>query len=1237
MNRKLFLSFVIALLIATASSAQTFSGTTGAITDNNSTYDVFTAPVTGLAASTSASFGVEYVTLNITHTWDGDLTVVLQSPTGTQITLTSGNGGSGNNYSTTVFRMDAATNVTAGSAPFNGSYIPQGNLGEFNNGEDPNGTWLLGVNDGASGDIGTVDSWSITFSSTPATPTLVPCAVTDCSNATVISSLPYTDAGNSTCGGCVAFDHTDACGSEFMRGNDVVYAYTPATDGWVDIVAQTAEASGGAERAAAVFLLDDCPSVPTANCIASSTVQYPANHGSPHIVSNLSSGITYYIVVSNGPLVYNADPCIDFDLVVTSISQPNPTEEDCFGAQPICGASITEATPGNGQGAYPSEINSSTSCLEGERNGKWYSFTAESTGTMTVLITPVTLTDDYDFALYNTTTGGCAGIFDGTSPEVSCNYEMVDGDGDTGIDSGNLENDFENTITVNAGETYMLYVSQWSVSTDGYTITLGGGADYIDSEGPELSSVDQPNCAQNEVVVHFSENIDCSSFASDGSDFTLTNPTGSSLTITGASSSICGAGGAFTEQVTLTLSGNITVAGTYTIGLIGGTISDQCGHATTGSSSVNFTIVTPTVTAGSNSSICAGQTLSLNETGGGANSWSWTGPNSFSSTSQNPNITSATTAASGTYTVTGTIAATACSSTDNVSVVVNALPAVNPTSNSPVCEGTNLTLGETGGDANAWVWTGSGSWNPSDVQNPNQASALVTSTGTYTVTVTDVNNCSNSSTVAVVVNPLPTVNPTSNSPVCEGTNLTLGETGGDATSWVWTGTGSWDPSDIQNPNQASALTSSTGTYTVVVSDGNCSNTANVSVIVNPSPTVSSGGNASICADETYTLGGSYGGGASSVLWTTSGDGSFDDATSPTAVYTPSGTDIPSVGGSANTITLTITTDDPSGPCSSVSDNMTLTINPMEDASFSYSGGTYCTTAADPSPTITGVGGGSFSAPAGLVINSSGVIDVSASTIGGPYTVTYTTPGTCSNSSTFDITITSGADAEFSYTSPICNSSANPLPSHTTGSNGTYSSTAGLVFVNAGTGEINLSASTPGTYTVTNFVDLGACGTATETFDITIEEAAEVFAGNNQTLCESNLSYGLLNATMGGSASSITWSGGTGSFANVNNINTNYVFGAGELGAVTLTVTTDDPVGVCPSVSDQIVLTIEDAAEVSAGSNAAICSGETYTLSGTQGGSTSNITWSTSGSGSFDDNTSLNAVYTPVQPIGVPEV
>ncbi len=90
--------------------------------------------------------------------------------------------------------------------------------------------------------------------------------------------------------------------------------------------------------------------------------------------------------------------------------------------------------------------------------------------------------------------------------------------------------------------------------------------------------------------------------------------------------------------------------------------------------------------------ICAGENIGLSEVQGDAVSWNWTGPNSFSSTLQNPTITSATILASGTYTVTITDA-NGCTDSDEVTVTVNVLPANNYTVSDPsICSGDNATI-----------------------------------------------------------------------------------------------------------------------------------------------------------------------------------------------------------------------------------------------------------------------------------------------------------------------------------------------------------------------------------------------------------------------------------------------------------------------------------------------------------------------------------------------------------------
>lgn len=105
------------------------------------------------------------VKLNITHTFDGDLVISLISPLGTTVTLANRRGGTGENFNDTIFDDAAATSIVNGVPPYAGSFRPETPLSALN-GQNANGTWTLRVQDAATTDTGSLNSWSITFGST---------------------------------------------------------------------------------------------------------------------------------------------------------------------------------------------------------------------------------------------------------------------------------------------------------------------------------------------------------------------------------------------------------------------------------------------------------------------------------------------------------------------------------------------------------------------------------------------------------------------------------------------------------------------------------------------------------------------------------------------------------------------------------------------------------------------------------------------------------------------------------------------------------------------------------------------------------------------------------------------------------------------------------------------------------------------------------------------------------------
>jgi subtilisin-like proprotein convertase family protein len=102
------------------------------------------------------------ITLSITHPHDSDLTAYLIGPDGTQVTLFSRIGGSGANFTNTTFDDQAATSITAASAPYTGAFKPSpGPLSAFN-GKTALGTWRLKVVDSRRNNTGSITGWSLT-------------------------------------------------------------------------------------------------------------------------------------------------------------------------------------------------------------------------------------------------------------------------------------------------------------------------------------------------------------------------------------------------------------------------------------------------------------------------------------------------------------------------------------------------------------------------------------------------------------------------------------------------------------------------------------------------------------------------------------------------------------------------------------------------------------------------------------------------------------------------------------------------------------------------------------------------------------------------------------------------------------------------------------------------------------------------------------------------------------------
>jgi gliding motility-associated-like protein len=165
------------------------------------------------------------------------------------------------------------------------------------------------------------------------------------------------------------------------------------------------------------------------------------------------------------------------------------------------------------------------------------------------------------------------------------------------------------------------------------------------------------------------------------------------------------------------------------------------------------------------------------------------------------------------------------------------------------------------------------------------------------------------------------------------------------------------------------------------------------------------------------------------------------------------------------------------------------------------------------------------------------------------------------------------------------------------------------------------------FTVTNGTN-STCPGGMDNMDIIIDKNPTVSAGADQTICIGESAT--LGGSIGGSATSGTWTGGTGTFSpNNTTLTAKYTPSLAEIaaGKVTLTLTTNAP-GKCPAKSSQTTITINPIAIVEAGPDQKICIGGSVTLAGTVGGGAVSGSWS-GGTGVYAPNSgTANAVYTP---------
>lgn len=203
--------------------------------------------------------------------------------------------------------------------------------------------------------------------------------------------------------------------------------------------------------------------------------------------------------------------------------------------------------------------------------------------------------------------------------------------------------------------------------------------------------------------------------------------------------------------------------------------------------------------------------------------WDWDFDNGgIVSTDTNPSYIFST---DGNFNVSLTITTNiGCKDSIVKTVVVHPLPLVNAGMNDTICIFQNAQLLASGG--NNFDWNPDTTLNDTTIPNPIASPQI---TNYYVVFVTDTNNCVNSDTVTVIVNPLPVVNASPDTQICIGESIALNANGGEIYSWSPVNT-------LSNPDTANPTATPVDTtkYIVIVTDSNgCVNNDTVVIVVNP--------------------------------------------------------------------------------------------------------------------------------------------------------------------------------------------------------------------------------------------------------------------------------------------------------------------------------------------------------------------------------------------------------------------
>jgi len=475
---------------------------------------------------------------------------------------------------------------------------------------------------------------------------------------------------------------------------------------------------------------------------------------------------------------------------------------------------------------------------------------------------------------------------------------------------------------------------------------------------------------------------------------------------------------------------------------------------------------------------------------------------------------------------------------------------------------------------------------------------------------------------------------------------------GSIYQWTLSGGGAINPVSTSNSITIDWGTTAGGPHTleVIESNAGCSSAlVTLDITIVDGPTASAGTNGDICVGDIYSLSSATASNQVSVLWTTSGDGSFTNVSSPNPDYTPGTNDI-----ATGTVDLTLTSTGsgpPGSSCSTNSSTLSLTIHQIPTANAGIndnvcSGNNYTLSGASTNGTGAWAtsGDGTFTNTSSATSDyTPGPTDILNGTVVLAWTVTGSAPSSLacySVNSSMTLTIDASPIATAGSNGEVCSGSNYTLSGSATNQLSVLWTTSGDgTFTNASSLNPNYI---PGANDILNgTVDLSllatgsapagsACATNSSILTLTIHPLPTAFAGSNDNVCSGN-NYTLSSSLTNGTGAWTT--SGDGIFTNASSANSDYTPGPTDIlnSTVVLTwkVTGTAPSALaCNSATSSITLTIVPAPTAFAGPNDVICENNPYGLSSATATNQLSVLWITSGDGTFTNASSLNPDYIP---------